>query len=119
MARTALTKVTAPGGYSGAGVAFPLAAGDAVNGNYFEHTGREIIVVKNANASSPGVSRTVTLVSVNDPYGRTEDIAEVLAAGDIKVYGPFPILGWRQTDYRFYINVDSSDLQISVLELLQ
>lgn len=46
---------------------FTFAACDAVNGNTFTSTGREILVVQNTDASS----HTFTVTPVADPYGGT------------------------------------------------
>lgn len=119
MARTKLAKVTVPGGYAHAGAAVAFAAGDATFGNSFEATGQEFVLVRNVNASSPPLSRTVTFVSANDLYGRTKDFTETLAAGAVKVYGPFPLIGWRQGDGLAYIDVSHADIELAVVELLR
>ena len=107
MARTVLVKTTAPGGYAAAGVAVTMAAADVGNGNRFVATGKELLVARNSGA----VDRTVTIDSAPDPYGREGDIsAETIAAGAIRVWGPFPLTGWRQSDG--YVYVDGSNAEV-------
>lgn len=118
MVRTVLTKTVALGG-SGAGIALTgvavtMTAGDAGNGNSFVHTGRELIIARNSGAGA----RTITLTSVRDTLGRLGTItAESIAAGAIRVFGPFPTPGWQQADGSFYIDVEHAEVLLGIIVL--
>lgn len=115
MARTALTKTTIPSPYAGAGVAATMTAADTSNKNSFPLTGREIVIAYNSGASS----HTVTVTSVDDRYGRSEDIsAEAIAAGAIRVYGVgLALEGWQQTDGSLYLEANHAEVKFGVLVL--
>lgn len=115
MARTALTKTAVPSPYGGAGVAVTMTAADTTNKNKFPLTGREIVIAQNTGASS----RTVTITSVDDRYGRSEDIAaEAIAAGAIRVYGPgLAIEGWQQADGSLYLEANHAEVKFGILQL--
>jgi len=88
MARTLLTPVTAPGFRTGAGVLVPFAAADAVNGNRFRASGRDLVLARVAGA----VDRTVTFRSV--PRPRLGDAAATVARGQVAIdvpVGPTPV----------------------------
>lgn len=115
MARTALTKTTIPSPYAGAGVAITMTAADTSNQNSFPLTGREIVIAWNSGATS----RTVTVTSVDDRYGRQENIsAEAIAAGAIRVYGVgLALEGWQQTDGNLYLEASNAEVKFGVLKL--
>lgn len=56
-----------------------FTSADAANDHSFENSGKEVLLVKNDDASS----KTVTVVSVADPYGRTEDLSVVVPANSV------------------------------------
>lgn len=90
MARTALTVQELPlHGAALDDIAFTAA--DATNDHEFANTGREIVLMKNADASQ----HTATVVSVADQHGRTGDQDMAPAAGEISVAGPFPPSIWN------------------------
>lgn len=113
MARTALTKTTVPSPYAGASTAVTMTAADTTNQNSFPLTGREIVIAHNTGASS----RTVTITSVDDRYGRQENIAaESIAAGAIRVYGPgLALEGWQQTDGSLYLEANHAEVKFGIL----
>lgn len=119
MARTAITvqEVSAPFDAVSAGSEdFTFAALDAVNGNYFQCTGREIILVENTDAGA----QTVTIDSVDDEKGRQEDITTYsLAANDFAAFGVglTNAKGWKQTNGQVYIDTSSANVKIAVLRL--
>lgn len=96
---TAITEQLVGGPYEPSSNATPLstltwAAADATNGNVVVmSTGRCLVLFRNSGAST----RTVTVPSSFDPYGRKADIAATnLAAGAI--FGRiFEARGWEQT----------------------
>lgn len=114
MARTALTKTTAPGGYASAGVAITMTAADISNQNSFTAEGNDLVIAWNSGAST----RTVTMTSAADPFGRLGTIsAESIAAGAIRVFGPFPLPGWVQTDGKVYLSADHAEVKFGIIKL--
>jgi hypothetical protein len=66
-------------------------AADVTNKHYADMTGYEILLAFNSGLST----RAVTVNSNVDPTGRTADISDSVAAGEIHAYGPFKFLtGW-------------------------
>lgn len=92
-----------------------MTAADTSNKNSFPLTGREVVIAHNTGASA----YTVTITSVDDRYGRSEDIsAESIAAGDIRVYGPgLALEGWQQTDGSLYLEANNAAVKFGVLRL--
>ena len=114
MPRTLLTKTSAPGGYAAAGVSLTMAAADVGNLNAFQAAGTDLIVAQNTG----GVGYTVTVTSAPDPFGRTKDIAtEAIAAGEIRIFGPFPQSGWMQTDGRVYLQASNAAVKFGIIQL--
>jgi hypothetical protein len=117
MARTELTPDEIAGPYSQSGTDLTWTAGDATNGNQFAATGREIVLARNTDTAT----HTVTIVSVNDPYGRSADASEQLAtsgsSGDHTAFGPVPRIGWQQSDGKVYIDVTDATIELAVLRL--
>ena len=115
MGRTTLTKTTAPGGYASAGVTVTMAAADTVNKNQFVASGNDLVVAYN----SSGGGLTVTIESSNDERGREEDItAEAIAAGAVRIFGPFKNLGWRQSGEQYiYLEASAADVLLGVIQL--
>lgn len=60
-------------------------SGDDANEHYFDNTGREILLMQSDDGS-----KTATIVSVADHYGRTLDKTLAPAAGKLGAAGPFP-----------------------------
>jgi len=122
MARTVITPVAV---ITGSGYpALPLAANsadapeivaDIVDGNTFVHTGREIIIVHNTAVGA----QTVTIAAAPDRFGRAGlDIATYsIGIGEIAVFGPFPLEGWRQTDGTMHLNASDVGIKYSVYRL--
>lgn len=114
MPRSTLAKTTLPGSYPGNSVTPTFTAADVDNGNQFIATGKEMLLVKNVGATT----RSITLNSASDLYGREADITETVAAGALKLFGPFQLNGWAQaTTYAFEVNATHVDVQIAVLVL--
>lgn len=118
MARTVITPQSVPGSYPGTiaanGANFTWAAADVTNKNQFISTGRELLLVKNDDA---GV-QTITINSVQDPYKRTGDISSYsLGTLIFAVFGPFPVLGWMQSDSNIYLEASSANVKFAVLKL--
>lgn len=75
---------------------------DAVNQNNFVNDGNTELVVHNGDAAA----KTVTIASVPCEHGRTGDVAQVVAAGERAILGPFDKLLFNQADGT--VNVDWS-----------
>lgn len=114
MPRTTLTKTTCTtNGWPTAGVTATVTAADASNLNQCTFTGKEVIIARNSGAGA----RTVTITSVTY-LGRTGHItAESIAAGATKVFGPFAIDGWKQTDGYLYFQGEHAEVLFTVLVL--
>lgn len=114
MAQTALTKTAGVGPNPTAAVTLTMEAGDVSNGNKFALTGREVIVLHNTGAST----RTYTITSVADPYGRTGHITtQNILAGAYMALGPIGLEGWKQTDGQLYLAVSHAEVKIGVYTL--
>jgi hypothetical protein len=114
MARTDLTKTTAPGSYADAGVAVTMTAADVANKNQFTAGGKDLIIAHNTGASA----HNVTVTSAPDPYGRSGDIdSESIAAGELRIYGPLAVLGWIQSDGKVYLEADNAEVEFGVIKV--
>lgn len=116
MARTRLTKTTAPGSYPNAGVAVTMTAADVANKNDFIMGGNDLLIALNTHAADPA---TVTISSVQDAQGRTKDItADSIAAGAMHVYGPFREReGWEQSGGVLHLEASAADIKFGVIAL--
>lgn len=114
MARTDTPVTVAPGAYTSAGTLIVETAANTVDGNSFTLTGKEILKARNSGVTS----RTVTVDSVPDRRaGREEDISEALAAGAERIYGPFALDGWQQSDRKLYFGANHIEVLFSVIRL--
>jgi len=76
---------------------------DASNDHYFDNTSSQVLLfIKNGAGT-----RTVTVASVADPYGRTGDLSIVCTANGYSVAGPFPPFLFNQAAAK--INIDITD----------
>lgn len=86
-------------------------AADDVNGNEFQSTGNEIVLVSNPT----GGALSVTFTAAPDSIGRAGSISSYsIAAGEIAVFGPFATTQWRQADGMVYIDTSATGLEIAV-----
>jgi hypothetical protein len=115
MPRQTLTKTTAPGGYAAAGVTVTMTAAIVADKEQFVATGKELVIAHNTNVGA----QTVTITSAADETGRTKDITtDSLAAGAIRVYGPFPLPGWVQAGTQYiYLQAGHADIKFGVIVL--
>ncbi len=90
-----------------------FTAGDIVNFEQTKLTGKEMIVLHN----NSGGANTLTVTSVPNQFGRTEDINYTLQAGEHGMFGPFDLEGWRQTDGNLYFAVSSVIVGVAVVRL--
>lgn len=94
---------------------FTFAAGTITDGDTFQCTGREILLVKNGTGTN-----TLTITSVDDEKGRAEDItAYSLAAGLFAVFGIglTNSQGWKAAAGTVRITVSSAEVTVAVLRL--
>ena len=109
--------ILAPFAAVGAGTAdFTFAAGTITDGDTFVCTGRELLVVQNADAGAV----TITITSVVDDKNRTGDITDYSVG--IGEFACFPIgltnsKGWKSTTGKVRITVSDVDLKVAVLRL--
>jgi hypothetical protein len=119
MARTTLTKTTPLGGYPSLPISanaadVTLTAADVANKNQFKAEAGDILLAQNSDPTNP---YTVTLTSASDSHKRTGDVtAYTLQAGDISVFGPFELEGWRQTDGYFYLEANNAAVKFGILK---
>ncbi len=120
MARTDLTpKVLANQvfGVSANAADVALVAGDVVNGNQADCTGKELLLVQNTDIGAG----TVTIAGKADEYGRTGEItAYSVGAGEIAIFGPFPTDAFRQVSPvagKMNIDVSAATMKLAVLRL--
>lgn len=121
MPRTAITPTTPLGGYgdySSVNVAdFTLDATTGLSGssgNQFVSSGKDLVYVKNIQAGT----QTITFTSVDDTFNRSEDITTYeLLTGEYAIFGPFPVVGWRQTDGNIYFETSHADVLVAVFPL--
>jgi len=114
MARTALTKTTALGGYQAALTTLTMNAADIADLNSFVASGNDFLIVHNTNVAE----QTITITSVADPFGRSGTITtEAIAADGYRVFGPMSLLGWEQTDGSVYLQASAVDVLLGVITL--
>ncbi len=113
-ARTNLTKTNAPGAYATAGVAVTMTGADTTNQNAFVMNGNELVIAHNTGASP----HTITITSAPDEKNRLGTIsAESIAAGAIRIFGPFELAGWIQTDGALYLEANHVEVEFGVIKL--
>jgi hypothetical protein len=116
---TALSIITPKGPYDAVaanGLDFAFTAADAVNGNSFICTGRELLLIRNDHQTDPA---TITITSAPDPYGRTKDIAAYsLAAGEFAAFWIGKSIGWRQSDGKVWLSIaGTGTIKLAVLRI--
>lgn len=114
MARTDLTISTAPDPYDTDGAALTWEAGDPSNGNQFDASGRDVLLVRNTDAVNP---QTVTVISTPDRYGRTGDASRSVPANGSAVFQKFPLSGWVQDDGNIYVDVADAAIELAVVRI--
>lgn len=113
MARTRLTVVDAPVTHPGGSVAYAWEAADAVNFNDFLTAGREVLLIKSADAGS----QDVLIHSAPDPYGREQDLTVSVGAGEEHAVALLKRDGWMQSDGAIHIDCAVATLSYAVIRL--
>lgn len=121
MARDAIA-VQSLGANGGSLAAVTFNAVTQANGSYIANDGTVLVLAK--NAAGGGLSRTVTVTSVADEYGRTGTITRSVADGAIAAIGLFKPSLYNQTDTgnlgKLYLDYDSdSGLTIAAISVRQ
>lgn len=115
MPPTALTRHVAPGSYDVDGLVVAADTGDAVEGNKFTATGRDLLRVHNTDTST----HPFVITSVADPAtGRTGDISVTFAAGEVRIFGPMELQGWADGNGEIVIPADA-ELDNFAIELIE
>lgn len=110
MARTVITVQDVP--YQGSVNPVTFTAADQANGMEFANDGRTVLVVKNDDVAA----KQVTIDSVPSSVGRTGDIVESVAAGEISYHGPFIKAIWNQSGGVMHVDFDAdTNLEVAAL----
>lgn len=113
MPRTTIAAVATVGGYPSAGVAAAATAADVSNKNQTPHTGKNFIVHARNSGST---TRNVVFTSVADgQQNRTGDLNDTLTNAQSKIYGPFAVDGWRQSDGQLYFEAAHAEVLFTVI----
>lgn len=90
------------------------AGASFADGAGFPLTGKEILLVHNANA---GV-QTVTISSTVDLYQRTGNITTYsIGIGEYVAFPMFPKEGWAQPDGQLYFAASATDVEFAILRI--
>jgi hypothetical protein len=117
MPRTTITPITAPGQYPTTGTDALFIAADVGNGNQALLNGKTLLIAYNSDMQSPAVSHSVTVTSYLDAQNRLGDITDSIPEGHMRIYGPFPNLGWKQPDGNLYFSADNATVKFLVIAL--
>jgi|SRR5665213_3128779 len=122
MSQTNIATQTPVGPYPAGGAVAALGldlvwtAADASNGNKFPFTGKEVLLVQNTDTGS----QTVTLTSVADSRGRSDDVtAYAVAAGVISAFNfRGGAEGWQQpSDQSVHLAASSALIKYAILRI--
>lgn len=113
MARTTLTPVEVPRTHPGGEVVYIWAAADEVNKNEFLLTGREVLLIKSADAGS----QDVIISSVVDRFGRTGDLTVSVDASEEVTLAFLDREGWMQSNGMLYLECAVNTLSFAILRL--
>ena len=117
MTRATLTKTTPLGtlgtSYTANAADLTMTAANVSDKNQFAASGKDFLVAYNTGAGA----HTVTITSTMDDNGRTGDIVYALGAGELAVLGPLDLEGWVQTNWKIYLEADSAEVFLGVLDL--
>lgn len=110
MARTPLTVKIVPALEATSSLDLEWTIADVANGNLFQGTGRELVLVRNASLTDPA---TVIMPAV----ARYHDFSESIPAGKMHIL-PMPTLRkYGQLGRVIWLNASSTDLSFLILRL--
>jgi hypothetical protein len=84
---------------------------DDTNGNRFRSTGRETLLAQNVSEDG---ALTLTIASVADSHGRTQDIERLIESGETVAF-ELGVDGWRDDDGYVQIESESDDILLAVI----
>jgi hypothetical protein len=113
MARTRLTVVEAPKTHPGGSVTYAWEAADTTDQNDFLTTGREVLLIKSADAGS----QDVVIASAPDAYGRSQDLTVAVAAGEEEAVAFLQRDGWMQPDGSIHLDCSVATISYAVIRL--
>lgn len=92
-----------------------MVAADVSNGNKFTLSGHEVLLMQNTHATT---AYTVTITSVPDHEGRSQDVTSyLLQAGDIALFSFVGgTEGWKQTDGTIHIAANNAAVKFAVIK---
>lgn len=92
-----------------------MVAADVANGNKFTLSGHEVLLAQNTHAST---AYTVTLTSVADHEGRSQDVtAYQLDAGDLVLFSFVGgTEGWKQPDGTVHVQANNAAVKFAVIK---
>jgi hypothetical protein len=92
-----------------------MTASDTVNGNAFQSTGREMLIVQNTDT----VAHTFGITSIADQLGRVDTSlsAYSVAGSGIAVIHLDTLSGWRQSNGQIFLTSTSALLKFGVVRL--
>lgn len=108
-----VTRTARPGGYADAGAAIALTAATNADQECADYRfGSDLLVAVNTGAAS----HQVTVYSAADRMGRSNDLGpETIAAGAVRIYGPFPAAGWRQANGKLKLKGNNAEVKFGVI----
>lgn len=109
MARQTLTAAQANGPWPvlADAVTVAMTAANATDKEQTALTGRELLIARNSGATP----RVCTITSVAHPETkRTGDIVETVPAGEARLFGPFAVDGFRQSDGMLYFEAAHAEI---------
>jgi len=113
MATVLLTATEALGSYEDALTTLTMNVPDIVNGNHFVATGKDLVVMHNANVAA----KYVTITSVANKWGRTGTLTEIdIPATSYAIFGPMVVSGWAD-DGLILITAEAVDTFIGIVNL--
>jgi len=116
MARQTHTAATVQGRYPVTATRLSFLKANVADKEDVVLTGQEVLFVWNTSGAT---AYTVTVTSVADqPQGRTGTItAESIPLGVRRIFGPFGLDGWRQTDGKLYWEGSNAALRFAVAKM--
>lgn len=86
-----------------------FTAGDATNDHEFDNDGNTLLVVRNTDVAA----KTVTVKSVADPFGRSQDLTLTVPAlsganPGLAMAGPFLSAIWNQSGAKVHVDIASA-----------
>jgi hypothetical protein len=110
---TVLPSTAGPTAYATVPSSITFVAADAVNGNSFVNTGRDMLIALNSDTNP----HSCTVASVADASGRTGDSTKNINAGAYYVWQLFPSLGWQQTDGTIHVTCSDATMKLALIHL--